>query len=130
MPPEPPYEVGYKKPPEQTRFRKGQSGNPRGRPAGSKNLATLLAKALDEKVTVAENGKRRRIPKREAIITQVVNRSAQGDFKAIPIVLGMIHDAERRGEDHLSQESSFTTEDAQIIEHLRTRLGGLRGTLQ
>ena len=49
------YAANYRKPPEHTRFKKGQSGNPRGRPA--KNLPALLAAALNEKVTVTENGK-------------------------------------------------------------------------
>jgi hypothetical protein len=40
------YEVGYGKPPRETRFAKGQSGNPRGRPSGAKNFATLLREAL------------------------------------------------------------------------------------
>jgi hypothetical protein len=52
------YEVGHGKPPRHTRFKKGQSGNPRGRPKGSKNLPTLLTEALNEPVVVAENGKR------------------------------------------------------------------------
>jgi hypothetical protein len=124
------YEVGYGKPPRHTRFRKGQSGNPRGRPAGSKNLATILAKALDETVVVTENGRRRRIPKREAIVTQLVNRSAQADLKAVQILLGMIHDIERRGEDATPNKSSFTEEDQQIIAQLKARLGGERGVLQ
>ena len=50
------YKVGYKKPPLHTRFRKGQSGNPRGRPRGSKNLSTLLTDALNEPVVVTEDG--------------------------------------------------------------------------
>jgi len=55
------YKVGYKKPPLHTRFRKGQSGNPRGRPRGSKNFSTLLADALNEPVVVTEDGRRRKI---------------------------------------------------------------------
>ena len=42
--------IGYKRPPKATQFQKGQSGNPRGRPRGSKNLSTLISEALDEKL--------------------------------------------------------------------------------
>ena len=44
------YKVGYKKPPLHTRFKKGQSGNPSGRPKGSKNFSTLLAEAQATKM--------------------------------------------------------------------------------
>jgi len=59
------YEVGYGKPPCHTRFVKGQSGNPRGRPPGTKNLKTLLSEALNEMVIVTDNGRSRKITKRE-----------------------------------------------------------------
>src|SRR5947208_9049773 len=77
------YEVGYGKPPRHTRFAKGQSGNPRGRPSGAKNFTTLLREALNEPVIVTENGGRRKVSKRQAIVTQLVNRSATADFRAI-----------------------------------------------
>jgi len=67
-------EVGYRKPPRRTRFRKGQSGNPRGRPSGAKSLSTMLREELNQRVIVVENGRRRKITKRQAIITQLVNR--------------------------------------------------------
>jgi hypothetical protein len=70
------YGVGYGKPPRHTRFVKGQSGNPRGRPPGARNFATLLNEALNERVLVTENGGRRKVSKRQAIVTQLVNRSA------------------------------------------------------
>src|SRR5947209_8440923 len=96
MPPTNEYRVGFGKPPEHTRFRRGSSGNPRGRPRGAKNLATLLTKALDEVVTVTEHGRRHKITKREAMITQLVNRSAQADYKAMQLVIGMMQEIERR----------------------------------
>src|SRR5438309_436661 len=90
------HEVGYGKPPRHSRFVKGQSGNPRGRTPGAKNLKTLLNKALNERVVVTENGGRRKISKCEAIVTQLVNGCAKGDLKAIQILLAMVRDIEAR----------------------------------
>jgi Family of unknown function (DUF5681) len=59
------YEVGYGKPLRETRFKQGQSGNVRGRPRGSKNLATVMLKELSERLTISENGRRRKITKRK-----------------------------------------------------------------
>ena len=71
------YAVGYGKPPGHTRFGKGRSGNPKGRPSGAKNLTTLFHEALNETVIVAENGGRRKISKRQAIVKQIVNKAAR-----------------------------------------------------
>ena len=78
----PDYKVGYKKPPLHTRFQKGQSGNPRGRPRGSKNLSTLLADALNEPVVVTEDGGRRKISKRELGFKQLANKFAMAEAQA------------------------------------------------
>src|ERR1700739_3472167 len=94
------YEVGYGKPPRHTRFEPGRSGNPRGRPPGAKNMKTLLSKALNELVMVTEPGGRRKVSKREAIVTQLVNRSAKADYKAIQIPLGMLRDVEGNTDAH------------------------------
>jgi Family of unknown function (DUF5681) len=115
------YEVGYGKPPPHTRFKKGQSGNPRGRPAGAKNLKTLLTDALNEFVIVTENGGRRKITKREAIITQLVNRSASADFRAIKILLDMVRDIEGQTEPASAETSPFSEADEKVIEQLKAR---------
>ena len=120
------YEVGYGKPPRHTRFELGRSGNPQGRPGGSKNLLTLLNKALNELVIVTENGGRRKVSKREAIVTQLVNRSAQADLKAIQILLAMLRDIEGHAEPGAADHDTFTEADAQIIQRIRARLRGAK----
>jgi len=120
------YEVGYGKPPRHTRFELGRSGNPQGRPGGSKNLLTLLNKALNELVIVTENGGRRKVSKREAIVTQLVNRSAKADYRAIQILLGMLRDIEGHAEPGAADHDTFTEADAQIIQRIRARLRGAK----
>jgi hypothetical protein len=115
------YEVGYRKPPRQTRFTKGQSGNPRGRSPGAKNLKTLLSDALNEFVIVTENGGRRKITKREAIITQLVNRSASADFRAIKILLDMVRDIEGQTEPSAPETSDFSEADEKVLEQIKAR---------
>ncbi len=121
---DPDYEVGYRKPPRHSRFVKGLSGNPRGRPPGAKNLKTLLSKALNQLVVVTENGGQRKISKREAIVTQLVNRSAQADLKAIQILLAMLRDIEGHAEAGSADPDVFTEADEQIIQRIRARLRG------
>jgi Family of unknown function (DUF5681) len=115
------YEVGYGKPPRHTRFKKGQSGNPRGRPKGSKNLTTLLTEALNEPVLVAENGGRRKITMRQAIIKQLVKRSATADLRAIKILLDLVRDIEGQTEPASSETSAFSEADEKVIEQLKIR---------
>jgi hypothetical protein len=81
------YQVGYGRPPRHSRFKKGGSGNPKGRPRGSKNATTLLQEALSEQVVISENGRRRTITKKEAIVTQIVNKAASGDHRSIQLLL-------------------------------------------
>ncbi len=119
------YEVGYGKPPRHTRFKPGRSGNPRGRPSGSKNLTTLLSEALNEFVIVAENGRRRKITKRQAIVTQLVNRSAKSDLRATKILLDIIQELER-GTQPASFETAFGPADEKVIEQLKARLRGVK----
>ncbi|MDA8048577.1 MAG: DUF5681 domain-containing protein [Rhodospirillales bacterium] len=119
---EPSCNVGYGRPPQHTRFAKGRSGNPKGRPKGAKNFATLVTGALDERVVVKENGKRRSITKRQAIITQLVNKSAAADLKAIALLLGMVQQIEARGTAAGASVALTTEADRQVMLTLAARL--------
>lgn len=72
------YEVGYRKPPKHSRFKKGESGNEKGRPKKSKDLDTLVQQELDAIITIKEGGRERRVTKREAIVMRIVNGALAG----------------------------------------------------
>jgi hypothetical protein len=115
------YEVGRGKPPVHSRFKKGQSGNPRGpRP---KNLPAPLVEALNEKVTVTIDGERREITKREAVATQLVNRSTGADLCATKMLTDMLKDAEKKaGVQPPSEPAPFTAADEEIMATFIARL--------
>lgn len=77
------YEIGYRRPPPSGQFKKGASGNPKGRPKGSKNFLTLLEKELAQKVVVNENGKKKTVTRLQAMVKRMVAGALQGDQKAL-----------------------------------------------
>lgn len=77
------YQVGYGRPPKQHQFKKGASGNPNGRPKGSKNVAQIVEQVCREEVTVkGENGQKFRIPKMQAVMMQLMNQALRGELRA------------------------------------------------
>lgn len=86
---EEPYVVTRGKPPREYQFKKGQSGNPRGRPKGSKQIGALLEEELDRKLEVTVHGRRTKLSKRQVMVKQLVERALKGDHKAIATCLAM-----------------------------------------
>ena len=115
------YEVGYQKPPKATQFAKGHSGNPNGRPKGTKNWAISLHAALSQTVTVLVNGSSKQVSKLEAATTQLANKATQGDLHSIRLLFqlmpGMEATLSKTGTSALSNE-----QDNQILKVFLQRM--------
>lgn len=125
------HEVGYGRPPRHSQFKKGKSGNPKGRRKRAKSLIDLFLKALDEKVTINENGSRRKISKRDALAKQLVNKAVSGDnisTKLVLDIIGPLSEHRRQAELEASHRGGadaherLTKKLAQMSERLRAGL--------
>jgi hypothetical protein len=83
-------EVGYGRPPKHTRFKPGESGNPKGRPNGTKNLKTDLVEELSERVPVTENGRPLKISKQRLMVKALIAKAVKGDTKAASILISLL----------------------------------------
>ncbi len=84
-------DVGFGKPPKHTQFKPGQSGNPKGRPKGTKNLKTDLEEELRELITVREGGNQKIVSKQRAMLKSLTAKAVHGDSRAAAIVIDMMY---------------------------------------
>jgi hypothetical protein len=119
------YEVGYRKPPKTTRFKTGQSGNPKGRPKGSTNLATDLAAELSEQITVREGGQARRVTKQRALIKSLTAQALQGDVRATTALLALY--ARVMSEPSEGEIDRVEEDELLILRRFGPRLGNALG---
>ena len=82
-----PYRVGRNKPPKETRFPKGKSGNPKGRPKGSRHFANVLDKELKKSVMLTESGVRRRVDQATALVKRQLHDALEGDQRSFNSLL-------------------------------------------
>jgi hypothetical protein len=75
--------VGYGRPPVHSRFKPGQSGNPRGRPKGTLNFTTDLKRTLQAPVTLNDGRKTRRVTTQEAALLRLAEKALKGDPRAL-----------------------------------------------
>ncbi|QWE17157.1 DUF5681 domain-containing protein [Polynucleobacter sp. AP-Nino-20-G2] len=117
------YNVGYRRPPKTTQFKKGESGNPKGRPKGSRSLQTILVEELKSSVTIHENGRSKTVKKGEVIAKQMVNKAMAGDHKAAHLVLGVSQQQEYQ--DALKESTAIDTvaqEDQVVMQSIMERM--------
>jgi hypothetical protein len=82
-------ENGYRKPPASAQFKTGQSGNPKGRPKGSRNLKTDLAAISQRSISVRENGKTRHLSQQKAMLLSTYNKAIKGDQRAVSNLINL-----------------------------------------
>jgi hypothetical protein len=120
--------VGNKRPPLHSRFKRGQSGNPRGRPKGSLNLKTDLLSELAEAIVVNEGGARRKITKQRALVKATIAKAIQGDGRAASAVFGMIAKLVQPDAVEPAAATPLSTEDQAILDDYVARQFQLKDT--
>ena len=117
------YEVGYRRPPASGRFKPGTSGNPNGRPKGTRNFVTLLQQELQQTITVNENGKKKKVTRQQAMVKRVVTNALNGDARAILLLIDIL---KRTGQFDAQSAEDLLPDDYEAIldSYVRKRQSG------
>ncbi len=108
------YEVGYGKPPKDTQFKPGQSGNPNGRPKGARNLKTEIREVMQSTVTVTQDGKRKKISTRKAVVLRLTEKALSGNVQATRVLIDLMKTYDE--EDVADVVEDLSQDDAAILE--------------
>jgi hypothetical protein len=108
-------DVGYGRPPKNTQFKPGQTGNPKGRPKKVHNFRTDLRDELSQLITVRENGHERKITKLRALVKSLVAAAIKGDMRAANAIV-TFSTKSLAGAEETTPTSDATTDDQDIID--------------
>lgn len=89
------YQVGYGKPPKHSQFKKGQSGNPKGRPKKKSRQpqAVDVTDVLAEPVEIVDvNGRRKQVSSAEAMYRRQLQKGIEGDFRSLKAIITAFHE--------------------------------------
>ena len=81
------YKVGYGKPPKETQFQKGKSGNPKGKPKASQPLEAVFLREGARLVTIKSGESVQKVAKRDALVRRLIDMARQGDIAAARLAL-------------------------------------------
>jgi hypothetical protein len=97
------------------RFRPGRSGNPRGRPKGSRSLRSELAGILKERIGVREGGKHKRISRQHALLLKLLEQALGGDIRAASTIINNQLKLEPQGPEQAAPDRTLSDDDAEIV---------------
>ncbi len=117
------YDVGYKKPPKKGQFKPGESGNPAGRPKGTKNLKTDLQEEMSEKISVMERGNQVTYTKQQALVKTLSTKALKGDLRAINTLISLMNRLLVDEEDAIAEEKPVSTSDQALFDAFLKRHG-------
>ena len=120
--PPPDYEVGYGKPPKSTRLQPGQSGNPRGRPKGTKNLKTDLREELQETIDISEGGLTRKVTKQRAVFKALTNGTLKGNARSAGLLISTMLRVLDTGANDAEVDDGITADEAEILREYEERV--------
>ena len=120
------YEVGDRRPPKHSQFKPGVSGNPKGRPKGSVNLRTRIARQLRQTVPVTRHGRQVKMLKADLIAHQIVDAAAKGNLKAALWTV-QVDDEASIAASTSSTEETFELPNRENLRFIANRLSGLLG---
>ncbi len=115
-------EVGFGRPPVHSRFRKGCSGNSKGRPKGTKNLRTDLTEVLQERITVSEGDRKVRMSKQRAVVKTLVAKTLKGDSRSLTTLLNTIFRALGFADTAVDVEQPLDPDEQELMAVLKARL--------
>ena len=118
------FSVGYGRPPVHSRFKPGQSGNPKGRRKGQRNVRTVVDGELSQRITVREGNRTRSLTKLDAFVVTLVNAALKGDAKAWASLINLLRSLGLIGESPAANDQKpFTADDESIIADFLRRQG-------
>jgi hypothetical protein len=113
------YEVGYGRPPKHTRFSKGRSGNPKGRPAGARNFSTDVTEVLKSPVKTRDGARLKTMSTQMAALLRLREQALKGDFKAMNRLLEL---AAQYGDKSIAAHlSELSLQDKAIMDGFASR---------
>jgi uncharacterized protein DUF5681 len=112
------YVVGYGRPPKATQFTAGKSGNPKGRPKGSRPVGAILQEIIQQKVSVTEGGKTRRISALEVMLRRLANDAMRSDQKAIKLLLSLVDRYAESPETAIQLRNLLAEDEAILAQYL------------